>query len=269
MFANCPSHFVPIFVLQNPLKTEGMNLAGNTILITGGTSGIGLAFAEEFIKEGSKVIITGRRADRLEAIKSRLPQIIIKVSDVADAAQRIELAAWISENHPDTNILINNAGVQLITDFKKGIDLSKIGSEIETNLTAPVHLASLFIPHLSGKQNAAIMNVTSGLAFVPIAMMAIYCATKAAMHSLTLSLRYQLKDTGIKVYEIIPPSVDTELGHDRREDKNQSHGGIPVSEFIEGAITALKNDEYEAAVGMSTGLRARREEMFEQLNSRF
>ena len=129
--------------------------------------------------------------------------------------------------------------------------------------------SSLFVPHLSGKKDAAIINVTSGLAFVPIAMMAVYCATKAAMHSVTLSLRYQLKETGIKVYEIIPPSVDTELGHDRREDKSQSHGGIPVAEFIEGAMAALKNDEYEAAVGMSAGLRKKREEALEQLNSRF
>lgn len=246
-----------------------MNLAGNTILITGGTSGIGLAFAEEFIKEGNKVIITGRREDRLNAIKGRLPGIITKVSDIANTAQRIELAAWINENHPDTNIVINNAGVQFITDFNGGINLDKVQSEVDTNFIAPVHLASLFVPILKGKPNAAIINITSGLAFVPIAMMAIYCATKAAMHSLTLSLRYQLKETGIKVFEIAPPSVDTELGHDRREDKTQSHGGIPVGEFIEGAMAAIKNDEYEAAIGMSTGLRTKREELFEQINSRF
>lgn len=246
-----------------------MNITGNTILITGGTSGIGLAFAEEFIKEGNKVIITGRREDRLNEIKNRLPGIITKVSDVTDASQRIELAAWISENHPDTNILINNAGVQLITDFKKTIDLTRIQSEVETNFTAPLHLASLFVPHLSKTPNAAIINITSGLAFVPIAMMAVYCATKAAMHSLTMSMRYQLKQTGIKVFEIAPPSVDTELGHDRREDKTQSHGGIPVHEFIEGAMAAITNDTYEAAIGMSAGLRAKREDLFEQINSGF
>jgi uncharacterized oxidoreductase len=246
-----------------------MNISGNTILITGGTSGIGLAFAEEFVKQGNKVIITGRRTDRLQAIKDRLPQIIIKASDLEDATQRNELATWIIENHPDTNIIINNAGVQLLIDLKTEIDLGRVQSEIETNFIAPVHLASLFTPHLSTKQNAAIINITSGLAFVPLAKMAIYCATKAAMHSLTLSLRYQLKDTGIKVFEIAPPSVDTELGHDRREDKTQSHGGVPVHEFIEGAMLAIKNDELEAAIGMSVGLREKREEVFEQLNSRF
>ena len=246
-----------------------MNISGNIILITGGTSGIGLAFAEEFIKEGNKVIITGRREDRLNEIKERLPEIITKASDVADAAQRAALAAWIIENHPDVNILINNAGVQFVTDFRQAVNLDKVKAEIETNFLAPVHLASLFVPILSRKQNAAIINVTSGLAFVPIAFMAIYCATKAAMHSLTLSLRYQLKETGIKVFEIAPPSVDTELGHDRRDDKTQTHGGMPVGEFIEGAMAAIKADEYEAAIGQSAGLRAKREDVFEQMNSRF
>lgn len=246
-----------------------MKLTGNTILITGGTSGIGLAFAEEFLKEGNKVIITGRREERLKEIKTRFPKIITKVSDVSDAGQRVELVDWIRHSYPDTNILINNAGVQLITDLKSEVDLNRIGTEIETNFTAPVHLASLFIKHLSDKENAAIINITSGLAFVPIAAMAIYCATKAAMHSLTMSLRFQLKDTGIKVFEIAPPSVDTELGHDRRENKTQSHGGIPVTEFIEGAMSAIKNDELEAAIGQSVGLRAKREALFEQINCGF
>ena len=246
-----------------------MNISGNTILITGGTSGIGLAFAEEFLKQGNKVIITGRREDRLNEIKGRLPEIVIKVSDVADAIQRIELARWINQDHPETNILINNAGIQLITDFSEEIDISRIQSEIETNFIAPVHLSSLFISQLTGKKNAAIINITSGLAFVPIAAMAIYCATKAAMHSLTLSLRFQLKETGIKIFEVAPPSVDTELGHDRREDKNQSHGGIPVSEFIEGAMAAIKKDELEAAIGQAEGLRGQRESLFETINSRF
>jgi uncharacterized oxidoreductase len=246
-----------------------MKITENTILITGGTSGIGLAFAEEFMKEGNKVIITGRRKDRLDAIKVKFPEIITKISDVADDDQRTELAEWVQLHHPDTNILINNAGIQLDTDLTKPSDMERVRSEVETNFIAPVHLSSLFIQHLLNKENAAIINITSGLAFVPIAFMPVYCATKAAMHSLTLSLRYQLKDTTIKVFEIIPPSVDTELGHDRREDKSQSHGGIPVQEFIDGAITAVKNDTFEAPIGQSVGLREKRETLFEQINSRF
>lgn len=246
-----------------------MNVTGNTVLITGGTSGIGLSLAEEFLKQGNTVIITGRREGRLDAIKERLPTIITKVSDVTNASQRIELSRWIGESYPETNVLINNAGIQLTADFRKTIDLGRVHVEMETNFIAPLHLASLFVPHLSRKQNAAIINITSGLAYVPVAHLPVYCASKAAMHSLTISLRYQLKQTGIKVFEIAPPEVDTELGHDRREDKNQSHGGMPVGEFTREVMAAIQNNEYEAAIGLSAGLRAKREEIFEQLNGRF
>jgi uncharacterized oxidoreductase len=243
-----------------------MKITGNTILITGGTSGIGLGFAEEFIKEGNTVIITGRRADRLKEIQDSIPGIITKVSDVDDDAQRKELAAWVKQNYPQTNILINNAGVQLVIDLTKPVDVERITAETMTNFIAPLHLGSLFVPLLSSKDNAAIINITSGLAFVPVAQMPVYCATKAAMHSLTLSLRYQLKDTGIKVFEIIPPPVDTELGHERRSDKSKTHGGIPTSEFIALSMEALKKDEYEAAIGNAEGLREKRETIFETLN---
>lgn len=245
-----------------------MKIKGNTILITGGTAGIGLGFAEEFFKEGNTVIITGRRAERLEAIAAKYPGIITKVSDIADDAQRVELAEWVQENYPETNILMNNAGVQYVIDVKTPVDLAKVRSEMETNFTAPLHLSSLFVSCLQGKKDAAIINITSGLAFVPIAMMPVYSASKAAMHSLCLSQRYQLKDTGIAVFEIAPPPVDTELGHDRREDKTKSHGGIPVSEFIAGSMEAIKNDVYEAAIGNAIGLREKREAIFETLNDR-
>jgi uncharacterized oxidoreductase len=246
-----------------------MNTTGNTILITGGTSGIGLAFAERFNAAGNKVIITGRRSERLAAIAEKFPGVITKVSDVAEAAQRLELAGWIKENHPEINMLINNAGIQLLADLKAPVDLTRLQLETETNFIAPVHLATLFVPLLQGKANAAIVNITSGLAFAPLAAMPVYCATKAAMHSFSLSLRYQLKDTGIKVFEIAPPAVDTELGHDRRADKSESHGGIPVSEFIDAAMEAIENDRYEAAIGMAAGLRAKREELFENMNAGF
>lgn len=243
-----------------------MNLSGNTILITGGTSGIGLAFAEQFLLQGSNVIICGRRTERLEQIKQKYTSIITKECDVADSSQREELANWVINNYPNVNLLMNNAGVQLATDLTKPLELARLQSEIDINFLAPVHLASLFVSHLSTKPSAAIINISSGLAFVPIAFMPIYCATKAAIHSLTLSLRYQLKNTSVKVFEIAPPSVDTELGHDRREDKSQSHGGLPVNEFIEEAMLALKNDLYEAPIGQSKGLRIKREELFDVMN---
>jgi len=246
-----------------------MNITGNTILLTGGTSGIGLALAEKLIKENNTVIITGRREDRLAEIKSRYPEIITKVSDVTDAAQRVELSEWLTIEYPGTNVLINNAGVQLVTDLTKMVNLNRVQSEIETNFTGPLHLTSLLVPILNNNNNSTIINITSGLAYVPVAGLAVYCATKAAMHSLTISLRFQLRKTGFKVFEIAPPEVDTELGHDRREDKSQSHGGITVDEFVSLALEALKADTYEAPIGAAIGLRAEGENIFEQLNSRF
>ena len=243
-----------------------MKTTGNTILITGGTSGIGLAFAEQFLADGNTVIICGRRADRLTKLKAQHHALITKTCDIANDDDRTELYNWVVTNHPEVNVLMNNAGVQLALDLTKPVDLRKVRMETETNLIAPVHLASLFAAHLQSKGNGAIINISSGLAFVPIAFMPVYCATKAAIHSFTLSLRHQLKDSGVKVYEIIPPSVDTELGHERRADKTQTHGGIPVAEFLAEAMEGLKTDEPEIAVGMARGLCAKREELFHNMN---
>jgi uncharacterized oxidoreductase len=243
-----------------------MNTQNNTILITGGTSGIGLAFAQEFLKRGNKVIICGRRADRLKQLKEQHPGLITRECDIEVAVQREYLHNWVIENHPDINVLMNNAGIQLIADLTKPVELDSIYSEVETNLIAPIHLASLFAPQLASKKESAIMNISSGLAFAPIAFMPVYCATKAAIHSLTLSLRHQLRNTTVKVFEIIPPSVDTELGHQRRTDKTQSHGGIPIHEFLTEAMQFIESDTLEGAVGQSKGLRAKREEMFSVMN---
>lgn len=244
-----------------------MNLSQQTVLITGGTSGIGLEMAKRLVDLENTVIICGRRMERLEHIKAQYPKIVVKQCDVADAAQREELFTWATNNFPQLNILVNNAGVQLLTDLTQPVDLSRIQSEIDINVIAPLHLSSLFAAHLSNQAEAAIINVTSGLAFAPLAFMPVYCATKAAMHSATLSLRHQLRNTSVKVFELIPPAVDTELGHDRREDKTQSHGGMPVEEFVAAALEGLRNDEYETAVGQAIGLKAKREALFDAMNS--
>ena len=244
-----------------------MNLSGNTILITGATSGIGLAFAQQFIQEGNTVIICGRRADRLSAISQEHPGIITRQCDITSEHERTELFNWVTQNYPAINVLIKNAGIQLVTDLSKPVDVDMVRMEMETNFIAPAHLASLFAVHLKMAIDPVIINITSGLAFVPIAFMPVYCATKAAMHSLTLSLRHQLRDTNIKVFEVAPPSVDTELGHQRREDKTQTHGGIPISEFLSEAMEALHKDILEAPIGQSKGLRAKREDLFHAINS--
>ena len=243
-----------------------MELKGNTILITGGTSGIGLGFAEALSKLGNKVIICGRREDRLKKINECNPSIITRRCDIGSESDRIDLASWIQKEHSDVNVLINNAGVQTGQKIAAGLDLQKLRQEVETNFTAPIHLISLLIDHLKTKPNAFIINVSSGLAYVPLAFMPIYCATKAGVHSYTLSLRYLLKDTNVKVFEVAPPAVDTELGHDRRTDAAQSHGGISVDELMTETLQALKNDEYEAAIGTAKGLKEKKELMFNMLN---
>ena len=245
-----------------------MNIQGNTVLITGATSGIGWAFAKEFLEAGSSVLICGRREERLQAIKEKHPQIHTKVCDVAKAEEREALVRWAVENFPTVNVLINNAGVQLMADLTKPVAMQRIYAEIDTNLVAPIHLSSLFVQHFSTKEQAAIINISSGLAFSPLAFMPVYCATKAAIHSLTLSLRYQLRNTPVKVFEIAPPAVDTELGHDRREDKTQSHGGMPIAEFIAAAMEIIKNDELEGAIGTAKNTREKREAIFELMNAR-
>ncbi len=243
-----------------------MQMTGNTILITGGTSGLGLAFAQAFLQKGNTVIICGRRKDRMDALKAEYPELVTRVCDVADAGQRTDLADWVIKNYPTLNILMNNAGVQLAFDLKQPMELNRVYTEVDTNFIAPIHLSSLFTEHLSRMQHAAIINISSGLAFVPIAFMPVYCATKAAIHSYTLSLRHQLQSRGIKVFEVIPPSVDTELGHERRTDKTQTHGGIPINEFLAEAMDALANDTLEAPVGGAKGLREKREAMFPVMN---
>ncbi len=243
-----------------------MQTRGNTVLITGASSGIGRAFAQEYAKRGNTVLACGRRGERLEEIAGEYPTVVPRVCDVSDDSERTELARWAISEYPDINILINNAGVQLVADLTRPVDLLRIRSEVETNLIAPIHLTSLVARHLADKREAAIINISSGLAFTPIAFMPIYCATKAAIHSLTLSLRHQLRETGVKVFEIAPPSVDTELGSDRRTNKEETHGGMPVTEFIAAAMDAIENDVMEAPIGPAAGMREMREMLFEKMN---
>jgi uncharacterized oxidoreductase len=232
-----------------------MQTTGNTILITGGATGIGFALAEAFVAAGNEVIICGRREERLREARERVPQLHTRCCDLAGEAGREALYDWVIAEFPRVNVLVNNAGLQRAIDLTAGIaPLRCTDDEIEINLRAPIHLAAYFIPHFRALPEAAIVNVSSGLGFVPLAFMPIYCATKAALHSFTISLRHQLRDTSIRVFEIIPPTVDTELDQGRRTAAGRERG-IPPAEVAAATLEALARDEFELAVGMAARLR--------------
>ena len=191
-----------------------MEFTNNTILITGGASGIGYAMMEYLLEKGNEVIICGRNLEKLEEAKAKHPEIHIIQCDVADKADREKLVDIISKEYPQTNFLINNAGIQRSIDLTKGVEeLEKGIPEININLYGTMYLSTMFIPLLKDKENAAILNVCSGLAFVPdrYPETPVYSASKAGVHAFTKSLRQQVQDLNITVLEIIPPMVDTNL----------------------------------------------------------
>ncbi|MFB9076034.1 SDR family oxidoreductase [Flavobacterium procerum] len=237
-----------------------MNLSNNKILITGGASGIGLGLAERFIQENNTVIICGRRASLLEEVQAKFPTIITKVCDLSQEAERIALYEWIKENHPDLNVLVNNAGIQNWMTITDADFYENMKNELTTNIEAPLHLTSLFIELQSLK---TVMNVTSGLAFSPFAKVPVYSATKAFFRSFTLSLRHLLKAKNIEVVEIIPPALNTDLGGIGLHDAHPS-----VSSFIEAIFEQLKEGKQELTFGTSeTRLKASAEELRNHFNA--
>jgi uncharacterized oxidoreductase len=227
-----------------------MKVSGNSVLITGGATGIGLALAEKFVNMDNEVVICGRREDKLEEAKKKLPNIRARRCDVSREEDRKSLRDWVVSDFTGMNILVNNAGIQRRIDLTKGTsDISKSEDEIDINFKAQVYLSALFIPILSKQKEAAIVNVSSGLGFVPLAMFPIYCATKAAIHSFSLSLRQQLRDTSVKLFEVIPPTVyDTEL---KGKPIEKSEWSISSAEMADAVLNGLKKDEYEIASGGS------------------
>jgi uncharacterized oxidoreductase len=244
-----------------------MEITGHTVLVTGGASGIGLAIAKRFLAAGNDVIICGRREDKLAEARAGQPAFQTRVCDVAQASQRVDLAAWAVREVPALDVVVNNAGIQQRLALAGEPAWDDIHREIATNFEAHVHLATLFVPHLRTKKQAAILNVTSGLAFVPIAAVPVYCATKAAMRSFTLSLRRQLADTSIEVVEIIPPAVDTDLG-----GPGLHTFGVPLDEYADAVFAQLRGGKNETVYGFSEEARRasseQRDEMFERMNKR-
>ncbi len=227
-----------------------MKMKDNTVLITGGATGIGFALAESFTKLGNRVIICGRRADRLEEAKRKLNALSVGQFDVSREQDRNAMYAWVGRNFNEVNVLINNAGIQRRVDFTKGIeDLLKSEDEIDINLKAQVYLSALFVPMLSKQNEAAIVNMSSGLGFVPLTVFPVYSATKAAIHSFTMSLRHQLRETSIKVFEVIPPTVhDTEL---KGKAIERAAWTVSASEVAEAVVKGMGEDMFEIPIGPS------------------
>jgi uncharacterized oxidoreductase len=220
-----------------------MKLSNNKILITGGASGIGLGLTERFIQQNNTVIICGRREAKLKEVKDKFPSVITKVCDLTVEADRVELYNWVSENHSDLNVLVNNAGIQNWMNISDSDFYSKTINEININVLAPIHLTTQFI---NLKNLNAIINVTSGLAFVQLSKVPVYCATKAFFHSFTLSLRHILKSKNIEVIEMIPPALNTDLG-----GKGLHDGQPPVSDFVNAVFQQLKEGKTELTFGFS------------------
>ncbi len=251
-----------------------MDVKGNTILITGGATGIGLALAEAFLREGNEVIVCARTEANLRLAKERNPRLHIRRCDISIEAERKGLHDWVFANFPEMNVLVNNAGIQRMMDLKKGLtdlisNLEADGEdEIDINLKAIVYLSAHFIPEFQGMQRAAIMNIGSGLGFIPISIMPLYCATKAAVHSFTISLRHQLRNTSVQVFEVIPPTVDTNIDKGARERRGQAERGIPPRDVADAVIAGMKRDELEIAIGMAQGLRKSSRENFDEVFAR-
>jgi uncharacterized oxidoreductase len=246
------------------------------VLITGGATGIGLALAEEFLNAGNEVAVCGRTEKNLAAAKEKFPRLRIIKCDVSAEDGRAFLHTTAAAKLPGLNVLVNNAGIQRMVDFKKGTaDLERHFAEdgqdeIDANFRSCVYLCAHFVPDLMKRPGAAVMNVSSGLGFAPLAFMPVYCATKAAMHSFTMSLRRQLRDTTVKVFELIPPTTDTNLDKGARAARGQADRGIPPSEVAKEAMRGFAADEYEIAVGMAknliAGSRATPEQLFANMN---
>jgi uncharacterized oxidoreductase len=225
------------------LRSEAsVKLSSHTVLITGGATGIGLALAERFLAAGSRVLVCGRREDALRRARDRHPALVTRTADLADPASREALAAWAVAEHPDLDVLVNNAGIQRYPRFTEPEPWEATVGELRINLEAPIHLSALLVPHLRARAAPAIVNITSGLAFVPLAHAPVYSATKAALHSFTLTLRHQLRETPIEVVEIIPPAVDTDLG-----GPGLHTFGVKVDELMDQVLPRVEAGEVEVA----------------------
>ena len=227
-----------------------MKLTGNTILITGGGSGIGRGLAEALHQRKNQVIISGRRKDRLIEVAKANPGMGWVELNIEDPVNISAVAAKMIAEYPDLNVLINNAGIMNIDDASVAIDEKLLVSTLATNLMGQIRMTGALIEHLKRQPQAAVINTTSVLGFVPLAVTAVYSSTKAAMHSYTMSLRYKLKDSSVRVLEIAPPWVQTDLLGSNNEPR-----AMPLSEFVEETMKVLSTGAEEVLVERAKPLR--------------
>jgi uncharacterized oxidoreductase len=240
--------------------------SGNTILITGGGTGIGLALAARFLRQGNEVIICGRRMEKLNEARRQYPQLHVYQCDLSVESARRDLFEKVTHDFPKLNVLLNNAGTWVPTRLDRPESWPQAQQQLETNLGATIHLTQLLAEHLSRQSVPVVFVTTSGLAHIPRAGAPVYCAAKAALHSYALTLRLLLKSQEIEVIEICPPHVDTDLG-----GPGANKAGIPVDTFADAVMDELRKGTTEITYGYSTkaanASRQERDELFKTLNA--
>lgn len=222
-----------------------MDLKSSTILITGGTSGMGLEFVKQLTEIGAQIIVTGRKQDALDQTKKQFPNVHTFQSDVSNPKDIEQLYNSLTSQFPNLNIIINNAGMMRLIDLQdQSLDLENINREIATNLTGSIQMVHQFLPHLLQQKSAGIVNVTSGIAFMSYSPAPVYSATKAGLRAYTQALRLQLQNTNVKVFEMIPPGVKTNLQHDWVKQPNQAMM-MTADKMVKVAINGLLKDKKE------------------------
>ncbi len=232
-----------------------MKLNAKTILITGGTSGIGLELATQLLQRGNTVIVTGRDQQRIDATSRTLPGVHVFQSDVSDPEAITVLRDAVLERFPALDVLVNNAGIMRNLNLNQDRDLTDVTREIEINLCGPVRMVQSFLPHLKTRKDALIVNVSSGLAFIPLPLSPVYCATKAAIHSFSQSLRAQLGGTGVTVIELAPPGVETPLFRGEFAAEMKGQKAMDVKMLARKAIAGIEAGTLEIRPGLSNVLK--------------
>lgn len=231
-----------------------MKLIGRTVLITGGTSGIGFELAKQLLGRKNTVLITGRDQQKLNDVARRLPTVKTFLSNASSAEQIADLQREVVKNFPACDTLFNNAGIMRNLDMNVQRSLPDVTKEVDTNLSGSIQMVQAFLPHLKSKPSALIVNVSSGLAYVPFPLSPVYSAAKAGLHAFTRCLRVQLKNTKVSVVELAPPGVETKLFRDGFEKELKGQKGMAVEVLVAKAIAGIEAGRSEIRPGLSNVL---------------